>query len=80
MTYAIPCEHPADRSPHQGGPSYFPPEREAEITAYQVNPPIPTRAFDWVAFREGSDEGDPYGRGPTREAAIADLLEQEECA
>lgn len=45
------------------------------------NPPIPERSCDWSAWIEGSEEW-LTGRGPTREAAIADLLEQidQECA
>jgi hypothetical protein len=35
-----------------------------------VNPPIPSRNFDWCATREGYDEGDPMGWGSTRKAAI----------
>jgi hypothetical protein len=39
-------------------------------------PPIPVRSLDWSAVLEGYDAGDPIGRGPTREAAEADLREQ----
>lgn len=49
------------------------------ITRY-VYPPIPTRCFDWCAFRDG-DDGIPckYGWGATEAEALADLkrLEQE---
>jgi hypothetical protein len=49
------------------------------ITSYDF-PPIPLRCFDWSAYLEGYEPGAPLGRGPTKEAAIADLLEQiEEC-
>jgi len=41
-------------------------------------PPIPLRQFDWSAVRDGYEPGMPIGRGATEEAAIADLLEQEE--
>lgn len=40
-------------------------------------PPIPDRSFDWSAVVEGEYEpGQPIGRGPTEDAAIADLQEQ----
>jgi hypothetical protein len=49
------------------------------ITSYDP-PPIPLRRFDWSAYQDGWEPGEPFGRGPTKEAAIADLLEQiEEC-
>jgi len=39
--------------------------------------PIPNRNFDWCAYDDASYEaGCPLGHGPTKEAAIADLLEQ----
>jgi hypothetical protein len=41
-----------------------------------VYPPIPTRNFDWMACIEGNEEDGPYGRGPTEDAAIEDLIEQ----
>jgi hypothetical protein len=40
-------------------------------------PPIPTRNFDWCAFREGHEEAGNYGWGPTAPDAIADLIEIE---
>ena len=39
--------------------------------------PIPIRQFDWSAVRADYELGMPQGFGETREAAIADLLEQE---
>jgi hypothetical protein len=44
-----------------------------------VFPPIPVRDFDWSAVDEetydGADDSNcPIGRGPTEEAAVADLL------
>lgn len=39
-------------------------------------PPIPVRTHDWSAVLDDYDAGDPIGWGPTREAAIADLLSQ----
>lgn len=41
-----------------------------------VFPPIPVRSFDWAVWIDGREESGPYGRGPTREAAINDLFEQ----
>jgi hypothetical protein len=38
--------------------------------------PIPTRAYDWCAHLDGYEEAGPYGWGPTRDQARADLLEQ----
>lgn len=46
------------------------------VTTEFVNPPIPYRSFDYVAFRD--PESTTRGYGPTREAAIADLIEQED--
>lgn len=43
-------------------------------TSY-VFPPIPTRECDWAAWVEGQEEW-LTGRGPTEQAAIADLVEQ----
>jgi len=40
-------------------------------------PPIPDRNYDWVAYRENSDEDGPQGRGKTEQEAINDLIEQE---
>lgn len=50
------------------------------ITTHEY-PPIPDRSMDWSAVREGYD-GAPdshciIGRGPTEQAAIDDLIEQE---
>lgn len=42
------------------------------------HPPIPTRSFDWVAYRDGNEEG-ARGWGATEAAAIADLKATEEC-
>jgi hypothetical protein len=41
-------------------------------------PPIPSRNFDWLAYDDDSYDGpgSPLGHGPTREEAIADLLEK----
>lgn len=44
------------------------------ITSYD-RPPIPTKAFDWSAAGWPSN---CIGHGPTEQAAIDDLLRQEE--
>ena len=36
-----------------------------------------TPDFDWRARREGDDDTDPHGFGPTEQDAIDDLLSQE---
>jgi hypothetical protein len=51
--------------------------REEYETTF-VNPPIPTRKFDWCVTRNGAEPGDPIGYGETPEEALADLQEQEE--
>lgn len=40
-----------------------------------VYPPIPIRNFDWVAYRDGDEDGGPQGHGATEEEAIAELME-----
>lgn len=51
-----------------------------KIKTRNVFPPIPWRNFDWAAWDDDScccPECNPQiGRGPTEEAAIADLMEQ----
>jgi hypothetical protein len=47
------------------------------ICTFFVYPPIPVRDFDWEAWYDNLDESGPVGRGPTKEAAIADLLQQD---
>ena len=43
-----------------------------------IAPPVPSRNYDFQALRRDSHEpGAPIGYGPTPEAAIEDLLEQE---
>jgi hypothetical protein len=48
-----------------------------EMKVVGVFPPIPTRAFDWCAYRDGEEENGRYGWGETATAAVADLLERE---
>jgi hypothetical protein len=52
-------------------------EKPKIITSHEY-PPIPWRQFDWCAYREGREEEGRCGWGPTEEAAIADLLSNEE--
>jgi hypothetical protein len=52
--------------------------RERKIVTSYWAKPIPIRQFDWEAFRDGCEEDGGYGYGPTEEAAIADLIENEE--
>lgn len=40
-----------------------------------VNPPIPSRNFDWSATLEGYEGGDPIGYGRTEQQAIYALQE-----
>jgi len=62
-------------SPTMAGESDMP--ATAIVTDYWAKP-IPIRAFDWSAVRDGYEPGDPVGVGRTKEEAVADLLEQEE--
>jgi hypothetical protein len=47
------------------------------IVTEHINPPIPTRSFDWIAYRDGQEEGH-RGFGRTEAEAIAELLESEQ--
>lgn len=51
--------------------------QDAEIVTENIKPPVPTRAFDWIAYREGREEGH-RGFGSTEAEAINDLLESEQ--
>ena len=44
------------------------------VTDY-INPPIPVRDHDWVAYYDGEEESLMYGYGRTEEDAIKDLKE-----
>jgi hypothetical protein len=46
------------------------------INVEHVYPPIPLRGFDWRASLDGYEPGDLLGYGPTRDAAVLDLIEQ----
>jgi hypothetical protein len=50
---------------------------EQEIETTHTYPPIPIRDHDWMAVRAGAEPGCLVGRGPTEQAAIDDLKEQE---
>ncbi len=45
-----------------------------KIRTVYVNPPIPTRSFDWCAYLDGDEESGVRGWGCTRSEAISDLL------
>lgn len=50
-----------------------------KILTYYSPPPIPTNSHDWSAYDDSTYGGEPndcIGYGPTREAAILDLLNQ----
>lgn len=49
-----------------------------KIITSQDNPPIPTKEYDWSAYREDWDLGEPVGHGKTKQEAINDLLTKEE--
>ena len=51
---------------------------DSKIVTRYVRPPIPTTAFDWCAYYDGTEEDGNYGWGPTEAAAIADLKERDE--
>jgi hypothetical protein len=46
------------------------------IVTSNVNPPIASRRFDWVATTTSYDEGDAIGYAPTEQGAIAALMGQ----
>ena len=46
-----------------------------KIVTNHARPPIPTNAMDWVAYFDGQEEAGHYGYGKTEQAAIFDLLE-----
>ena len=46
------------------------------INTELVEPPIPSRMFDWTATQEGYEPGDPVGRGCTEGEATLNLLDQ----
>jgi hypothetical protein len=46
------------------------------VITEHVFPAIPTRRWDWIAYLEEFDLGEPVGMGSTEEAAIADLQQE----
>lgn len=46
------------------------------LTAY-LNPPIPVRDQDWIAYFDGDIDGEIYAYGETEQEAINNLLEIE---
>jgi len=51
-----------------------------DIKVDLIYPPIPSRQFDWCAYRDGTEESGPVGWGSSSVEAISDLMEQEESA
>ncbi len=49
----------------------------SDIIATFVNPPIPSRKFDWSAVREGYEPGDRIGYGETKDEAVNNLRNME---
>ena len=52
--------------------------KERKITTEYEKTPVKNRDYDWSAFREDFDLGEPIGYGATEQEAINDLLEKEE--
>lgn len=50
----------------------------SRIVTELVASPIPTRAFDWCAYRDGEEERGRYGYGRTEKEAIAALLDRDD--
>lgn len=48
-----------------------------EIKTEYLCPPIPTRRFDWVAYRDGDEEEGLRGFGDSEQEAIDDLIDSE---
>lgn len=53
-------------------------ERKYKIITHHWKPPIPDRSYDWTAYREDWDLGDPTGYGASEQEAIDNLKEQED--
>lgn len=49
-----------------------------KIVTEFIYPPIPDRRWDWAAYRDGWEPGEPFGQGATEQAAIDDLLMEED--
>lgn len=51
-----------------------------KIRTSYIYPPIPDRRFDWCAYDDDTFDGPgcKVGYGETEQAAVADLLEQQE--
>jgi len=47
------------------------------VVTSNIFPPIPTRKFDWCAYREGEEELGNYGYGKTEQEAIQNLYYEE---
>ena len=47
-----------------------------QVITHFDHPPIPDRRMDWSAHIDGTEEGGPYGRGPTELDAVKDLANE----
>ena len=52
--------------------------KPSAVRVAQINPPIPVRSFDWMAWIDGQEESGPVGYGATKDKALLDLAEQGE--
>lgn len=50
--------------------------RYAKVIVQQVNPPVPTRRWDYAAHIDGQEESALVGHGATEVDALRDLAEQ----
>lgn len=48
-----------------------------EIKCDYVNPPIPIRDWDFIAYRDGDEEFGLRGNGKSKQEAIENLLQEE---
>jgi hypothetical protein len=47
-----------------------------KIVTENIRPPVPSRRWDWVAYFDNYDDGDPIAYGATEDEAIVNLMEQ----
>ena len=48
-----------------------------KIVTQHDTKPVPSKDYDWEAFREDWDLDEPIGYGKTEQEAVNDLLERE---
>ena len=65
---------------HASQPVIYPGSKVAKACSRNTSdeciyPPIPVRAFDWVAWYDGEEESGHYGYGPSHDEALKDLIE-----